>query len=315
MKRKRENDRFTECAKAYIGNLRQQNRYATAHVYKNAVYSFTRFCGTQTVSFGQINRESLRRYGQYLHNSGLKPNTVSTYMRMLRSIYNRGIEARMARFVPHLFRDVYTGIDCQQKKSIPINELHSLLYKTPQSEQLRKTQAIARLMFQFCGMPFADFAHLEKSALKNGVLRYNRMKTGTPISIQILDVSQRSIEQVLNNNPPQDNRPDYLFNILKGDKKRKEEREYKEYQSALRRFNNQLKNLSKALQLKSPVSSYTLRHSWATNAKYNGIPIEMISESLGHKSIKTTQIYLKGFELEKKMEANKLNCFYVKNYK
>ena len=43
-------------------------------------------------------------------------------------------------------------------------------------------------------------------------------------------------------------------------------------------------------------TAYTIRHSWATNAKYQGIPIEMISESLGHKSIKTTQIYLKGFE-------------------
>ncbi len=88
---------------------------------------------------------------------------------------------------------------------------------------------------------------------------------------------------------------------------------YKEYQSALRRFNNQLKSLSRELHLKSAVTSYTIRHSWATNAKYQGIPIEMISESLGHKSIKTTQIYLKGFELEKRTEANRLNCFYVEN--
>lgn len=59
---------------------------------------------------------------------------------------------------------------------------------------------------------------------------------------------------------------------------------------------------------------YIFRHSWATSAKYQGIPIEMISESLGHKSIKTTQTYLKGFGLEKRTEANKLNCFYVENY-
>ena len=50
------------------------------------------------------------------------------------------------------------------------------------------------------------------------------------------------------------------------------------------------------------------------NDQYQGIPIEMISESLGHKSIKTTQTYLKGFGLEKRTEANKLNCFYVENY-
>lgn len=33
----------------------------------------------------------------------------------------------------------------------------------------------------------------------------------------------------------------------------------------------------------------------------------MISESLGHKSIKTTQIYLKGFELEERTKVNKQN--------
>ena len=56
-------------------------------------------------------------------------------------------------------------------------------------------------------------------------------------------------------------------------------------------------------------------NSWATTAKYRGVPIEMISESLGHKSIKTTQIYLKGFELEERTKVNKLNYSYVCNFK
>lgn len=57
----------------------------------------------------------------------------------------------------------------------------------------------------------------------------------------------------------------------------------------------------------------SLRHSWATTAKYRGVSIEMISESLGHKSIKTTQIYLKGFELKERTEVNKGNLSYVRN--
>ena len=58
---------------------------------------------------------------------------------------------------------------------------------------------------------------------------------------------------------------------------------------------------------------YIFRHSWATTAKYRGVPIEMISESLGHKSIKTTQIYLKGFGLKERTEVNKGNLSYIKN--
>ncbi len=61
--------------------------------------------------------------------------------------------------------------------------------------------------------------------------------------------------------------------------------------------------------------TYTARHSWATTAKYRGVPIEMISESLGHKSIKTTQIYLKGFELEERTKVNKQNYYYVRRFK
>jgi len=294
--------------------LRKSGNYGTAHVYRSSMNAIIAFNGSRNLPFKKVNQEFLKSFETYLREKDCSWNTVSTYMRMLRSIYNRGVEAGVARFIPRLFRDVYTGVDVRQKKALPVSELHTLLYKAPQSQHLIRTQAIARLMFQFCGMPFSDFAHLEKSALEDGILRYNRIKTGTPISLEILDTSKKEINKLRNSNPPREDCPDYLFNIMRGDKRRKEEGIYKEYQSALRRFNNQLKSLSRKLNLKSPVSSYTIRHSWATNAKYQGIPIEMISESLGHKSIKTTQTYLKGFGLKKRTEANQLNCFYVESY-
>ena len=191
----------------------------------------------------------------------------------------------------------------RQKKALPVAELHRLLYDDPKSERLRHTQTIAALMFQFCGMSFADLAHLEKSSLDSNVLRYNRIKTKTPMSVEVLDTAKEMINQLRSNQVTPSDCPDYLFDILSGDKKRKDEGAYREYQSALRKFNNRLKDLARVLHLNSPVSSYTLRHSWATTAKYRGVPIEMISESLGHKSIKTTQIYLKGFNLQERTEA------------
>ena len=69
---------FSRCGEIYIGRLRKEGRYSTAHVYKNALLSFSLFCGTFNVSFRQVTRERLRRYGQYLYECGLKPNTVST---------------------------------------------------------------------------------------------------------------------------------------------------------------------------------------------------------------------------------------------
>ncbi len=84
-------------------------------------FLFRGFCGTPTVSFGQVTREHLRCYGQYLYERGLKLNTVSTYMRMLRSIYNRGVESGKAPYVHRLFHGVYTGVDVRQKEGFAGN--------------------------------------------------------------------------------------------------------------------------------------------------------------------------------------------------
>lgn len=309
-------DGFTVCANNYINCLRQEGRYATAHVYENALRSFTIFCGIECVSFSLITRENLKRYSSYLMSCRLKLNTISTYMRMLRCIYNKGVDTHQAPYIHRLFRDVFTGVDTRQKKAIPINELHTLLYKDPQSEKLRRTQAIANLLFLFCGMPFADLAHLEKSNLEGNILKYNRIKTGTPMSIEILESASCIVSRLRNTHSavlPE--HPDYLFYILSGKNKRDDEAAYIEYQSTLRRFNNDLKSLAKKLRIHSSVTSYTFRHSWATTAKYRGVPIEMISESLGHKSIKTTQIYFKGFELNERTKVNRLNYSYVRNYR
>ena len=304
---------FSRCGELYIDRVREEGRYSTAHVYKNALFSFSVFCGTCNVSFRQITRESLRLYGQYLYENGLKLNTISTYMRMLRSIYNRGVEAGNAPFVPRLFHEAYTGIDVCQKRALTAAELHRLLFDDPRSERLRRIQDIASLLFQLCGMSFADLAHLEKSALENNILRYNRIKTKTPMSVEVLDSAMVKIDRLRSVRKSQPGCPDYLLDILCGDKSRKDEKAYREYQSALRWFNNSLKELARALHLKSPVTSYTLRHSWATIAKYRGVSIEMISEALGHKSIKTTQTYLKGFGLEERTEVNKGNLSYIRN--
>ena len=138
-------NRFSTCASNYIDCLRKEGRYSTAHVYKNAVRSFSQFCGTQSIEFTKINRENLKRYSNYLTASRLKPNTISTYMRMLRCIYNRGVDARQAPYVHGLFRDVFTGVDTRQKKALPLSELHTLL-----KIRRRRHFAIRRPLLIYC---------------------------------------------------------------------------------------------------------------------------------------------------------------------
>jgi integrase len=45
-------------------------------------------------------------------------------------------------------------------------------------------------------------------------------------------------------------------------------------------------------KLDKPLSPYVSRHTWATIALRKGIPVEIISESMGHENKTTTRIYL-----------------------
>lgn len=44
------------------------------------------------------------------------------------------------------------------------------------------------------------------------------------------------------------------------------------------------------------MSSHVARHTFATVLKRSGVNIAIISESLGHSDLSTTQIYLDSFE-------------------
>jgi integrase len=70
----------------------------------------------------------------------------------------------------------------------------------------------------------------------------------------------------------------------------------RDHTSQLRNHNKRLKRISDLLELEKPLRSYVSRHTWATLALRKGIPIEVISESMGHENETTTLIYLASLE-------------------
>lgn len=194
-------------------------------------------------------------------------------------------------------------MESQRKKSLPLGDLNRLMTVPVKGEKLRKTQLTLCLMFQYGGMSFVDFAHLNSGNIKNGILDYNRQKTGTSMRLEVLDTAEAMYKELAGERAGGSG---YLFPFLSGTKNGHEE--YLEYNAALSRFNRNLKTLREVAGIASDVTSYTIRHSFAMALKEQNVPIEMISELLGHKSIKTTQIYLRSFSLEKMTVVNK-SCF------
>jgi len=304
---------FTAFARECIVHLEEEGRYSTAHLYKNALRSYSEYLTKPLVQFSDISRERLRCYERQLTDEGRLPNTVSTYMRMLRSIYNKGADFGYVSYENRMFHDVYTGIDFSHKKALCRNELHTLLYTDPGTDVLRDVQSGARLIYQLCGIPFVDLTHISPSNICDDTLEYYRMKTGTKVCVKLLKPAIEIIKYFKYKTRfiSDDEKSKYLFNILRNEHNFRTRQGYTEYQSVLRHFNQLLSTLGKTLGLNKKISSYTLRHSWATTAKYTGAPIEMISESLGHKSIKTTQIYLSGFKASDLARVNMKVCKYA----
>jgi len=58
-------------------------------------------------------------------------------------------------------------------------------------------------------------------------------------------------------------------------------------------YNKGLKELAKLCGIHETLTSYVARHSFATQALLNEIPLKAISEMLGHSSLSTTEVYLK----------------------
>ena len=305
---------FTEYARVCIVKLEKEGRYSTAHLYSNALRSYTEYLNKPVVQFRDFNRDRLRLYERWLIERSKRSNTISTYMRMLRSIYNKGVDAGHTVYVIRLFHDVYTGVDTTHKKSLPRKELHTLLYKDPGTDLLRTTQYTARLLYQLCGMPFVDLVHIRNSDVIDGVLVYRRIKTGVKVSVKILQPVVDTMLSLRRLSLHQKKKSSvYALGLLSGKYILKSLTGYSEYQSALRGFNSKLSLLAEKLGVRSRISSYTLRHSWATTAKNTGASIEMISELLGHKSIRTTQIYLSSFNAVELANVNIKACSYVEN--
>ena len=261
------------------------------------------FCKTDAIRFNQMERSRLKQFENHLRNKGCTWNTVSTYMRTLRSIYNKAVDDGLAEEKPRLFRHVYTGVKANTKRALDAKDMSKLLSASlprPLPQSMEESRAWITLMFLLRGMPFVDLAHLRKTDLQDSVISYRRHKTGTLLTVEIPPAAMNLIKRYQNT----DSASPYLLPILSGNQKSEEE--YAEYQHALRKLNYDLKQLAVYCGIKLNVSSYTSRHTWATLAKYCHFSEQLICDALGHSSTKVTETYLKSFKNDELDRANKV---------
>lgn len=264
-----------------VARLRQLGKFRTSETYTAAMHSFKRFLNGNDVMLDDIDSDLIESYEAYLSAEGISLNTISFYMRILRAVYNRAVEKAIVD-QKHPFRHVYTGIEKTIKRAVPLK----IIKKIKKMEMVNNPlMSFARDMFLFSfytrGMAFIDMAYLRKKDLQNGILVYRRRKTGQQLCIKWERCMQEIVDRYAKDDAP------YMLPLI-----RTSQNEWQQYKNSMSIINKRLKYISKTIKLNSPLSMYVARHSWASIARSNNIPISIISEGMGHDSEATTQIYL-----------------------
>ncbi|WP_298649060.1 tyrosine-type recombinase/integrase, partial [uncultured Proteiniphilum sp.] len=140
------------------------------------------------------------------------------------------------------------------------------------------------------GMVFHDIYDLTWNMVaKDWQAQYRRSKTGQYIRLCIPGEGQEIMLRYRQAGNP------YVFPFLRETAKGR----FLCERSALRRINRHLGAIGRLLDIPCKLTTYVMRHTWATLMLEAGKPVEVISQCMGHTSIKTTQVYLSSISTAK----------------
>lgn len=271
--------------------------YNTAKNYNTAIRSFTLFNQGKPVALDTITPDFIAQYEQWLRARRINLNTISCYMRSLRSLYNRAVEAGLVT-TTEPFRRAFTGSVKTEKRAISKADIQRIADLPILSDSpLALTRDVFLFSVYCLGMPFIDIAHLQHAQIKDGHITYYRHKTGQRVNVSIEPCIQRLIERY--------RRPDsqLVFPILDASPTHTPTPEI--YHQCLNTYNHHLKTLARLAGIDTPLTSYVARHTWATIAFSNDVSLPVISKALGHTNPNTTLVYIREINDQRLDLANK----------
>jgi integrase len=304
-------DSIVEYAHRLSLQLAASGRERTARAYRSSMDKLLIFTGKRDIRFADITPSLIRVFEDHLKASGKSPNTISFYMRNLRAIFNKAVGDELVSGYKMPFKGVFTGFHKTAKRALDASQMNCLL-KLPYHQYLaqgtfpssfrEEKLYTAWRYFTFCfharGMCFVDMAYLRKDNIRDGVIQYYRKKTGGLIEVKLTPFLQSILESFsreVNGSP-------YLFPVIKVI----DQKERVQYETGLRIQNRQLKQLANKAGINMTLSTHVSRHSWASIAKKENLPLWVISEGLGHTNEKTTYTYLASLERSRLDMANEI---------
>ena len=309
--------------------MRKENRISNGILYELAAKSLMRFVTSFTkierIEFGVMNDNILRYenitphfltvYEQFMLQYGkqnvdknkkkigrAKPatsTTVGIYLRHVRAVFNDAISKGIAKHEDYPFKNKGYVIPAgtNTKKALSKEDILKIVAYECINEAEQRAKDLWLFSYLGNGMNFADMAQLRWNDLdlKNRKMEFVRQKTKrskkgnqTKIKVDLKELSLAIIERQGVKTSP------YLFGFIGVEDDATRQKAI--VKQLIKQTNSYMNRIAKTLAIDMAVNTYSARHSFSTILMQSEAPLSFISKSLGHRELKTTEVYLGSFD-------------------
>ena len=280
-------DSFLEYSDSIVKELKKAERFGNANTYYAVVKVLEKFNAGNDIKFYEVNFGFLNRFESWHFSRGNSVNSLSAYMRTIKAIFNRAIKSDVVSRDAYPFTNYKIKTTPTEKRALDISSMKSImLLKLEETDSLFHYRNFFLASYMLYGISFMDLAFLKVQNIIDNRIKFQRKKTYKPYDINITP----QLNEILSLYLKGKERSDFIFPIVKRDTV---ELQYKDVVWARKRYNKGLKEIAKKCNIEQRLTSYVSRHSFATQAMLQDVPLQAISAMLGHNRLSTTQVYLK----------------------
>lgn len=279
-----------------IDELNKLGRVGYSSVFKSVLGVFSSFRKGQDLFLRDLTPDVLKDWVTFLKNDrNVASTTINNYLRTTRTLYLYAINKKWVREEYYPFREFKVSEFSTETspRALDNEKLEELLTKEVYPD-LQLAKDIFVFSFFGRGISFIDIALLTAKNIQDGHIIYERKKMARkpvrvafPIRVEIQDILDR------NHNPESG----YLLPILNVKMHKSEQQKLDRIRKVRKKVNRDLKTISKQIGIEG-LTTYWARHTYASFMFRKGMSVMMIKESLRHKNLKTTEIYIKSLGLD-----------------
>lgn len=289
---------FFEYGFTWVERLNKAGKVGNARAYDHTLKRLRSYLGHDRLRFDDITFDFLEEFQATLLGKSIRLNTISFYLRTIRTIYNKAIKARIVDRNLYPFDDFTIRHEPTAKRAV--TREHIRLIETadlPVDSTTWHYRNYFLLSFYLIGISFVDLAYLKWTDIQSGRISYQRRKTGKIYNIKITGRAQRILDhyRTPDHGTPNNNR--YILPVIPAAAYGDTAREMFHIRHACKYCNIHLRKITALCGIREKITTYVARHSWATIAKSLGYSKDLIAEALGHEhGNRVTGIYLDHYE-------------------